>query len=196
MVEHTTTRITLAELAEFDEKHIEITDGQIIEVDMSAAGLAHGYISGKVRDILKDFVAKKRLGFVLPDNVTYVLDADQNYVQMTRLPDVSFLRRERITVETDVNKPFVGAPDLAVEVTSPGQTADSLRGRVRDYLQHGSQEVWVLYVATKEVYQYTSHTPNRPTIYAEGDTFTSDGLFPGLTVTVADLFDLSDLYTD
>jgi len=194
MVEKTLSQITLEELTEYDDQWVEVHDGQLMEVDMSAASFAHGYISGKILSILKTFALEHRLGFVLPDNVTYVLGIRADNVQNTRLPDVSFVRRGRITPDMDLDKPFMGAPDLAVEVTSPGQTADSLRGRVRDYLQHGSEEVWVLYIATKEVYQYTSAAPNRPTIYGEADSFGSEALFPGLTVRVADLFDLSDLY--
>lgn len=193
MAEKTHNAITMDDLVALGDAWVEVVDGRLVEIDMSA-GLFHNQVVVNAEMILRQFVREHKLGSVHTDGLTYVLETDEEGVQNTRLPDVSFLKRGRITAETDILKPFDGAPDLAVEVTSPGQSADSLRGRIRDYLENGTEEVWVLYVATKEVYQYTSHAPNRPTIYGEGDTFTSESLFPGLTVSVAALFDLSELY--
>ncbi|MEM6283505.1 MAG: Uma2 family endonuclease [Chloroflexota bacterium] len=192
MVEQTRTGITLDELVSMGDEWVEIIDGERVQLNM-AAGLQHNHIAVNVHSVLKDFVRANKLGSVHMDGLTYVIAVEDDTVEQTRLPDVSFIRSGRITKDMDISKPFVGAPDLAIEVTSPGQTAETLRQRVRDYLEHGSQQVWVLYVASEEVYTYDSKSPGQAAIYTAGQTFTS-ALFPGLTVRVDDLFDLSELF--
>ncbi len=194
MTEQTKATVTLADMIERGDAWIEVVDGEIVEVDMSAAGLLHNHIVNNTYELLKAHVRDHNLGVVLTDGVTYVLRTDALGVQTTRLPDLSFIRRGRITPTTDISKPFIGAPDLAVEVTSPGQTADGLRQRIRDYLDNGTEQVWVLYVASREVYVYTRAEPSRATIYSEGEVFEAMGLFPGLRIAIARLFDTAELY--
>jgi Uma2 family endonuclease len=49
---------------------------------------------------------------------------------------------------------FQGAPLLAIEVVSESNTADSIEGKVQEYLAHGSREVWVVYPKRKSVRVY------------------------------------------
>ena len=58
-------------------------------------------------------------------------------------PDVAFVRRERLPdAEPEGFAEF--APDLAVEVLSPGDRPGEVLGKVADWLSHGSRLVWVL----------------------------------------------------
>jgi Uma2 family endonuclease len=38
-----------------------------------------------------------------------------------------------------------GAPMLAIEVVSPGNTAEEIQRKTAAYLQHGGEEVWIVY---------------------------------------------------
>jgi Uma2 family endonuclease len=63
-------------------------------------------------------------------------------------PDVSLVRSERIPSPTRVLK---GAPDIAVEVVSPSDTASHMKSKVNTYLQNGAHSVWVVYPDDRSV---------------------------------------------
>jgi Uma2 family endonuclease len=66
-----------------------------------------------------------------------------------RRPDVSFVRSGR---ELPLDGLPEGAPDLAVEVVSPTNTAREMHQRMSDYFAAGWQRVWLVYPEHREVY--------------------------------------------
>jgi Uma2 family endonuclease len=170
------------------DQWVEVINGEIIH--MSPVGIQHVIIAANAYEILKPFVTTHKLGYVFTDSLIYVLErSPQGKVVLTRIPDASFVRRGRLTKDFDLKKPFPGAPDLAIEVVSPQETADTILEKVRDYLEHGSEQVWVLYSDHKEWHQYINGE-DIVHIYRAGDTFEAPTLFPGLTIVIADLFTL------
>jgi Uma2 family endonuclease len=64
-----------------------------------------------------------------------------------RAPDVAFIRAERIPPE-GVPKGYIPiAPDLVVEIVSPGDTATEVQQKVEEWLGFGVRAVWVVYPA-------------------------------------------------
>jgi Uma2 family endonuclease len=98
-------------------------------------------------------------------------------------PDVSFLRNERVTGTTDGSY-CLGAPELAVEVVSPSESARDLRRKVAPLLKAGSLAVWVIYPEERTVEVYrpdgTSYT---------ADTLSAPELVAGWEAPVASLFE-------
>jgi Uma2 family endonuclease len=168
------------------DQRVELFEGEI--VPMSAAGFEHVVIAGNIYDILKPFARKHRLGYVLSDSLIYVLRVYEGGLRDTRIPDVSFIRKGRLPKPEDIHRPFHGVPDLAVEVVSPSETAESLMKKVRDYLGEGTEEVWVVYPDLKEIHIFEGREADIVRIYREGDTFTAETLFPGLQIAVAEFF--------
>jgi Uma2 family endonuclease len=81
---------------------------------------------------------------------------------------------------------FPGAPDLAVEVVSPGDTAAYLESKIQDYLGGGAQRVWVVYPDTRSV---VVHQPNGTARrYGADDTLTDEELLPGFSLPLEELF--------
>jgi Uma2 family endonuclease len=103
-----------------------------------------------------------------------------------RQPDVSFLTRSRVKA-TGPDDYFAGSPELAVEVVSPGNDAEELEVKVKQYLTYGSTEVWVVYPKTRSVWVYRADSLAHK--LSDGDTITFE-LFPGWSARVADFFDL------
>jgi len=95
-----------------------------------------------------------------------------------REPDVAFFRMERV----DESGYFMGAPDIAVEVISPSDTARLVIRKVGQYLESGSEEVWVLYPEERQI-----HVHRKSGITVVRDTLTTP-LLPGLHLSLADLF--------
>ena len=62
--------------------------------------------------------------------------------------------------------------------------------KVRDYFDHGSEEVWLLYPKLKELHRYQRQQPDTVHRYSGGDVIDCAPLFPGLTLITSDLFKL------
>jgi Uma2 family endonuclease len=78
------------------------------------------------------------------------------------------------------------APDLAVEIVSPSETADEVRAKVRDYLAAGTPLVWTIYPRTREVVVHTADGLARA--YSDSDVIEHPDVLPGFTCAVAELF--------
>jgi Uma2 family endonuclease len=101
-------------------------------------------------------------------------------------PDVSFVRAERIR-DTPDSGYFLGAPDLAIEVVSPSESAADVNRKVELLLKAGSLAVWVLYPKLREVRVFLP----KGVSYRKcvGDTLTMPELLPGWEFPVARLFE-------
>jgi Uma2 family endonuclease len=150
---------------------------------MPPAGSEHGAVIMNIGTPLDQFVKAHGLGVVFGAETGFKIASDPDTV---RAPDLAFVRRERIP-EAGVPRGFwPGAPDLAVEVISPGDTYTEVEEKVNDWLNAGTRMVLVLNPRTRTVTVYTSHTD----VVRLTDLDALDGgeLLPGFTCRVAELF--------
>ena len=80
-----------------------------------------------------------------------------------------------------------GAPDIAVEVISPSDSASHLQKKVGEYLDAGSHAVWVVYPDTREVHVFGPTGAVR--VLKGADTLEIPDLLPGLSIPLAAIFD-------
>ena len=188
MTDKIRTAVTLADLQQLDaaDKWVEVDDGLIIEDEHDVTFL-HLAIIQNLFLILHPFVRANKLGSVFMDGARYILAGTATDIERARKPDFSFLRRGRIPVDFDWSGDFVGAPDLAVEVVSPGQTNPILLPKIFRYLEAGSDEAWLIYPDRKTLYQYR-RSADEPKIYSGDSVIDTSALFPGLRLVAADLF--------
>src|SRR5579872_5298416 len=69
------------------------------------------------------------------------------------------------------------APDLAVEVISPGDAAEEIQDKIREWFAGDAKAVWVLYPRSRTVHVYSAPTDVR--ILQEADTLIGDSVVPG-----------------
>jgi Uma2 family endonuclease len=164
-------------------KRFELVRGKLIEV--SGATALHGEIVELIHEVLKVFVRLHHLGRVYGDSVAYIVAREPDIV---RVPDVSFVARDRVpaTGIPDTFWPF--APDLAVEVVSANDRVVEVRKNVREYLDGGTRAVWVAWPATRSIEVRTSARP--PQDLGSDDELDGGDVLPGFRVRVADLFDI------
>lgn len=143
-------------------------------------------IAGNILNTLHPYVEQHGLGRVLPGGLYYVLWKAAANVGMARVPDVSYLRPDKLTV-FDPMMPYPGAPDFAVECVTVTEADMITLEKVRDYLAAGTDEVWVAYVGLAELHQYRRDDPKLIRVYSGDDRLTST-LFPGLSIRAGDLF--------
>jgi Uma2 family endonuclease len=101
-------------------------------------------------------------------------------------PDASFLRAARATA-ADPDGFFLGAPELAVEVISPSESAADVERKVELFLAHGSLMVWVVYPRTQKVHVFLSN--RTASIRGIGYSLTLPSLVPDWALPVASLFE-------
>ena len=93
---------------------------------MTPAGFRHGAVIMNVAAPLGHHVKTHQLGVVCGAETGFVLARRPDTVLA---PDVAFVRRERIAASGQPVTFWEGAPDLAVEVTSPGDTRPEMARR-------------------------------------------------------------------
>ena len=103
-----------------------------------------------------------------------------------RSPDVSYWAPNREFVTAG---PWIkGAPDLAVEVLSPGQFGEAYAlPKIREYFDAGAQLVWFVDLPKREVRVYRPNATEY-TIMRGKAVLTLEPIVPGFKLRVADIF--------
>jgi Uma2 family endonuclease len=75
-----------------------------------------------------------------------------------RAPDAAFVRRERLEEVGETEGYWPGAPDLAIEVVSPGDAYAEVEGSVAQWLRSGARMVIVVDPSNRTVKVHRSLT--------------------------------------
>lgn len=143
------------------------------------AGFEHGAWTTEVGYALRRYVEDHPLGVVCGAETGFVLSRDPDTV---RAPDAAFVTRDRAERFAEKEKFFEGAPDLAAEVVSPGDSRREVAEKVRDYLAAGSRLVWVIDPRRRTV---TVHRPEvDPEALGPDDILEGGDLLPGFSISV------------
>jgi Uma2 family endonuclease len=175
----TVNAITTAEqlYAATDLGRCELVRGELIM--MSPAGFEHGRITMDIALRLAEFVHRNALGVVLAAETGFVLRRDPDTV---RAPDVAFVRAERLG-ERSPKGFFPGPPDLAVEVLSPDDRPGRCSAKVRDWLDAGCREVWVVDPADGTITIYQGSDSRT----LSGDDVLTSPLLAGFTLPLTEV---------
>ncbi len=179
---HSISITTAEELlsAPADLGRCELVRGKLIVTGPESG--RHGAVSATIGVALLSFVETNGLGQVIGSSAGYVLSRGPDTV---RQPDASFLTAERFK-DQDLDAFLEGAPDLAVEVLSPSNTAAEMRAKMDDYFGAGCRVLWIVDPLRKSV---VVHRPDAsPVILTEDDTLTDEDLLPGFSLAVRDVF--------
>lgn len=164
-----------------EEGRCELVGGEIVREP--PPGETHGWVAANALIALGRFIHEHRLGRVYAAETGFVLARDPDTV---RAPDAAFVAAERLSARERLGPYFEGAPDLAVEVLSPGDDRGAALRKVEDYLAAGCRTVWLIEPAARTV---TAHRPGtEPETLGEGQVLHGDPTLPGFRLPVADLF--------
>jgi Uma2 family endonuclease len=179
----TTTLMTAEDLLKLPDdgfhKH-ELVRGELVR--MAPPGLGHGDTASAFVEVLRPFVRDHQLGRVFTESGVVLARGPDT----VRGPDVSFISAARLPPPEQRAGYFEGAPDLAIEVVSPGDTATEVLEKIHEYLAAGARLVWVADPKTRTV---TAYRPDGSAhVYKEADTLSGEDVLPGFTVLVRQLF--------
>lgn len=164
-----------------DEERCELVAGELIREPLP--GEEHGLVAASVVARLVELVREHRLGRAYSET-GFVLARDPDTV---RGPDAAFVSAERSAATVRRGPFFEGAPDLAVEVLSPGNTVREVATKVREYCASGARAVWVIDPGARKV---TIHRPGRaPETCSRTDTLDGGEVLPGFRLPVAEIFE-------
>jgi Uma2 family endonuclease len=162
------------------ERH-ELVRGELRT--MAPTGFEHGGVTSRFDRSLGPYVATHNLGEVVTGEPGFLLTVNPDTV---RAPDVAFVRRERLEATGRVRGYWPGAPDLVVEVISPNDLYTEVDEKVAEWLEHGTQLVFVVNPRRRTV---AVHRPGQPVrILAENDVLDGEDVVPGWSLPVRDLF--------
>jgi Uma2 family endonuclease len=163
-----------------DGKRYEILDGDLYVTPSPTA--RHQRISFNLSVALGQHVKANRLGEVLCAPLDVIL-ADDSIAQ----PDILFISNERLPIVRDW---VHGAPDLVIEILSPGTRERDRTLKRHLYARHGVRELWLAdpEARTVEVFHLDPSSEFPPVMFAERDTLSSKVL-PSLRLPLEAIWD-------
>ncbi len=178
----TKTLITAEQLMEIaSDRRVELVRGELVE--MSPVGLTHGALVVRLASWIQLFVAERKLGLV-GSELGVILARNPDVV---RAPDIAFISAARLP-SRGREAFFEGAPDLAVEVLSPGDRAGAVQEKIREYLAAGTR---LVLVADPQSQTVTAYRPSGDAhIYTGADEVSGESVLAGFSFRPADLFRL------
>ena len=179
------TASDLARLAD-DAWTYELVEGRLVR--MPLAGTGHGRRAAKLMIALGTYAEPRELGIVFTAETGFLL-SKPGEPDTVLGPDVAFLRTEHIPSQSEQEQAFWRvAPDLVVEVASPGHYRPELADKVRRYLAAGVQLVRVVWPRYRQVDVRRAGSP-APVTLSVGDDLDGGDVVPGFTYPVARLFE-------
>ena len=158
----------------------ELVDGEVVE--MAPVNEQHGDTAFNISGAFYVYSRQRGIG---RGGVGTGYRVRQN-PDIVRSPDVSFNLRSTHSGDGSSSGFVPGAPDIAVEIFSPSNTAAEIARKVSEYLAAGSRRVWVAYPSTRSV---VVHRGDGPIITHTGDdVITDEELLPGFSLPLAGIF--------
>ena len=179
-------RLTAEDLLRMPEGECrrELIHGEIVEMPLTNP--LHSRLVARLAYFLEEHIDKHGGGLVFAGDPGFVLNLPYD-PERVRGPDLAFVSRERLPEGPLPEKFLKGAPDLAVEVVSPSQSAVGVQEKVRDYFLCGARLVWVLILKTRTTTAYRAD--GSATLLSEDGILEGEDVLPGFELALKKLFE-------
>ena len=164
-----------------DDRRYELYNGELIPMQPPSPSPGHQREALELTVILREFVRTKKLGEVFVAPLDVIFD-DKNTAQ----PDIIFIAKANAGLVQE--RGIFGAPDLVVEIVSPGSVRRDRYEKQALYARFGVKEYWIfdhgnqsLEVLTLNGSGYVVHSA------AEKSGYVTSRVLRGLKVRLSDL---------
>jgi Uma2 family endonuclease len=165
-----------------NEASYEVVDGQRVELE--PMGAQEILLASALSHFLDRFVYQQELGQVVCE-MLFLLDAARD---LKRRPDVAFVSFPRWPEPTvPREEAWNVVPDLAVEIISRTNTAETVDDKIVDYFDAGVRLVWVVYPNRRRLYVYNSSHESR--VLERHEELDGGDVLPGFRLPLQSLFD-------
>ena len=181
-----TRKITAAEFWAMpdDPGHrYELVDGELIDMDGAPR---HGIITIRIGYLLSDHINRNQLPLAVGASTGFQMSP-----YTLRFPDVHVTTWERMAAYDDDAGGFPHfAPDVAIEVVSPSNTAAEMDRKTAEYFANGAQAVWIADPGPRTV---AIRRPGRAEQVYQGDAMLYGAPeIPGFACRVSEIFAVLD----
>jgi Uma2 family endonuclease len=170
----------LAALAAPRKRICELIDGVLVE---KPAGYRESVLAAFLAYQLGTFVYPRKSGLISGEAGTLRM-----WPGRVRIPDLAFIAWNRLPGGRIPDEPIPTlAPDPAIEVLSPSNTAAEMLLKREDYFSVGVRLVWEIDPRSRTAAVFTS--PQTPlAVLTEADSLDGSPVLPGFTLALKDLF--------
>ncbi len=158
--------------------HFELVDG-LIEA-MTPPGTDESALIERLAAALGQFAMTRKAGRIIVGGSGFMLAPDT-----VRVPDIGFISAARV-IDLPANRFYPGAPDLAVEIITPGDEVNTVRYKVLQLLDAGTPLLWLVYPTLNMVDVFRS--VNTVDIITIDDTLDGGDVLPGFVLPLRTLF--------
>ena len=168
------------------KERVELLKGKILE--MSAPSPIHQEISGNLQGALFVFLKNSKCKlYTAPFDVRFPQKGESQVYTVVQ-PDMCVV----CDFEKIDSKGCVGAPDLVVEILSPGNSKKEMKSKFALYQEEGVREYWVVDPERELVFVYVADNKKfKPTIPI-ADDYVYSTIFPDFKIHTSDLFHIKN----
>lgn len=167
----------------------ELINGKIVsknsgfEINNMPTGARHGAVTDELESRLSYFVRENKLGKVFAAETGFILAEGT-----VRGIDTDFVGNEKLAKFGIPEGFFPSAPDLAVEVISPGNSVEEIQDKVEQYLAAGTTLVWIIYPKRKMIHIHRQS--NVIKVLRETDELDGEDVLPNFKVKLSEIFEV------
>lgn len=165
--------------SERDGKLYELLDGELKE---KVVGFESLFIATRISDRL-NATFYPQYGVAAVEVMTYCFSRPNR----GRKPDVVLVQMARLPNGKVPRGDLHIAPDLAVEVLSPGNSAMELEEKLDEYLEAGIEMVWIVHPDRRTIRIYRRSNGTTDLFRADG-VIENEPTLPGFVLKVGDVF--------
>ncbi|WP_017660797.1 Uma2 family endonuclease [Baaleninema simplex] len=173
--------------------HLTLEDFLALPQDDIAYELVNGRAIPKMSPKFRHSRTQKKLlflleawaidhGFVQPE---WAVTLKRNETDWVPVPDLLYVSFDRLSADWDEDAPCPVAPELAVEIVSPGQSFGAIAEKATAYLAAGVLRVWVVDPRDRSLTVFA--TDAMPKVYRDEETI-ADSQFPELSLKTEEIF--------
>jgi Uma2 family endonuclease len=178
MVDTLVKKLTKAEfwaIADAADVTYELIDG--VAVAKMSPKYFHARSTGKLYVILTDWATN--YGRV---EIEWAIELTETY---SPVPDLSYVSFDRLPATWEENAACPVAPELVIEIISPGQTFGQMIQKASIYLSNNVLRVWIIDPSAQSLTVF--YADAAPVTYT-GEQLISDPIFPDLSIITKQVF--------
>lgn len=166
----------------------ELVDGQLVERNLGAESSS---IAARIIGLLFLYLRSHPIGQPFSSEASYKC-GEKSGRRSVRRADASLILNERLPGKRIPRGVLEMAPDLAVEVVSPNDTAEEVETKALFWVEAGARLVWIITPVTQTV---RIHRPRgaangQISMLSAEDQISGEDVLPGFTVRVKEFFEL------